>query len=134
MRRLRALTIASFLAPVLATGLTVGCRASTGASPALPCLGHLCTLTVQNNSGTSVTLRYVDSTGQRQVLGLVDPVAVRSFPMQWVRSAGVRLYAVTRDHETFQADVALQPVRATEVHYPEDFSPSSDTLGFSRKR
>ena len=109
------------------------CRATTASAPALPCVGHLCTLSVQNNSGSAVAIRYVDSTGRREILGLVPPLEVRTFGIQWVRSAGVRLYAVTRDKATFQFDVPLERDRPTEVNYPDDFTPAADTLAFPAK-
>jgi hypothetical protein len=110
----------------------VGCS-SRPPAPALPCAGHPCTLTVQNNSGTDVTIRYVDSTGRGEVLGLVPPAEVKRFQLRWIRSAGVRLYAETRGQGTFQSDVALEPVVATEVRFPDGFILAPDLVLFPRK-
>ena len=114
---------------VLAVGATISaCRASTGETPLLPCAGHTCAISIQNDGARFLSLRFVDTTGRTTVLGLVRPAAVRLFRVQWVKSASVRVVADIQKGGTYFCDLLLQPNRPNELHFPEDFEPADDWL------
>jgi len=123
MRTMRRLGI------VFVVGLVVaGCHASTGATPQLPCAGHACAISIQNDAAAFLSFRYIDSTGHTTVLGLVGPTAVRFFRVQWVRSATVRVVAEARGGGAFFSDLVLRATRPNELHFPEDFESVGDVL------
>jgi len=110
----------------------VACSHPSG-SPALavtePCAGRVCRVTLTNHSNTDLVVRYADSTGRRELIGLVQPAQSKTFDVQWVHSAGIRVFADSKRYGLYAADLTLERTRAVmEMHYPDDFQPVSDTL------
>jgi hypothetical protein len=119
----------------IVAGVLVGaCHASTGATPALPCAGHACALSVQNHDVTFLALRYIDSSGKTTLLGLVNPAAVRIFHVQWVKSASVRVVVNVQKGGTYFADIVLRSTQPNELHFPDDFEPVVDGQSVSPPR
>jgi hypothetical protein len=115
----------------IGVGVTISaCRPSTGEAPLLPCAGHTCAISIQNDGAAFLSLRYVDTTGHTTVLGLVGPVAIRLFRVQWVKSSSVRVVADIQKGGTYYSDLALQATRVNELHFPEDFEPVDDLLSY----
>lgn len=98
-----------------------GCLASNAPQPRVACPGGVCTLVIQNDAATTLAVRFADSTGQLGLLGLVSPRTIRVFRIQWAKTTGLRLYAMTRQNELFNADIALKNSTPTQVHFPSDF-------------
>jgi hypothetical protein len=123
------MTSAGRVSMSVAAGLmVVACQASISSTPMLPCAGHICAISIQNDGATFLSVSYVDSTGRTTVLGLVNPAAVRLFRVQWVRSATVRILADIQKGGTYFTDLALLSTRTNELHFPEDFEPVDDAL------
>lgn len=123
------------VASVLAASLVAACSSAAINSLAYrePCSGHACRVSISNHSLADLSARYADSTGRRELVGLVRPSEIKTFTVQWVHSAGIRIFASSKQYGLYAADVAFDRARpVTEVHYPDDFSPVTDTVGPAR--
>jgi hypothetical protein len=116
------------VAVLLVTAGISACMTGTAAGPALPCSGQVCTLSIQNDMATELAVRFADSTGKQGALGIVSARGMRVFKLQWMKSTHVRLYVMTRQNDLYNADVTLQAHRATEVHFPSDFTAAEDIV------
>ena len=99
-----------------------------------PCSGHECRVNVLNHTNVDLTLRYADSTGRRELVGLLLGAGKRSFKVLHIHSAGIRLFAIDPDGRIFAADVGFELIRPTDVHFPDDFAEVADTLMPVRRR
>lgn len=124
MRRSVVAGLASFAGLALAQG----CNYFATGGPALPCSGRICVLAIQNDAPVGLAVRYADTTGRQGVLGVVNPRAMRVFRIQWIRSDRLRLMVLTRDGGRYDATVPLPATRATQVHFPDDFTIVDDDL------
>ena len=94
-----------------------------------PCAGHPCRVSFSNHSIADQSVRYADSTGRRELVGLVRAGETKSFTVQWVHSAGIRVFASSKQYGLYAADVAIdRALPVTEVNFPDDFEPATDTL------
>jgi hypothetical protein len=122
---------------LLSLAVLASACARTGVSPlalAEPCSGHECLVQLFNNSGLDLAVRYADSTGRRELVGLVPATATKSFKVQHIHSAGIRVFATNPNGQIFAADIGFEPLRPTEVHFPDDFTQVADTLMPVRRR
>jgi hypothetical protein len=92
----------------------------------LPCSGRVCVLAIQNDAPVSLAVRYADTTGRQGVLGVVGPRAMKVFRIQWIYSSRLRIMVLTHDGGRYDAQVPLPATRATQVHFPDDFTLVDD--------
>lgn len=115
----RVLAVALSMAMV---SLASGCFAHTPREAALPCGGHACSISIQNDGASFLAVRYADSSGRGDILGLIRPASIRLFRIQWVRSATIRVIADIQGGGTYVANIPLVGTRTNEVHFPSDFA------------
>ena len=127
MRRTVLLSLAIFTAACARTA--VGALAVSE-----PCSGHVCQVEVINHSSSDLTLKYADSTGRREHVGLARSGDAKAFKVQYIHSAGIRIFATKGDGRIYAADVGFEPLRRTNVHFPDDFREVADTLMPVRQR
>jgi hypothetical protein len=99
-----------------------------------PCAGRACLVSLINHSTSNLSIRYADSTGRRTLVGRVGSLQTLAFKVQFVHSAGVRVFATDQtDGHTYAADVTLAPAGPIELHFPDNFTAIDDTITAVRK-
>jgi hypothetical protein len=114
---------------------TLGC-ASLSHRPSFretSCYPRDCFLDVQNDNGLSIAVRYFDSTGAGDVLGLVFPVTVRRFALTRRTSRAVTI-EVKRERQVYRSQPKLLvPQYENLIHFPADFDLVSGPLAEVRR-
>lgn len=109
---------------------TLGCASLTRRSSAREsaCYPQQCYLNVQNDNGLMIGVRYFDSTGVGDVLGLVVPGKVRRFTLSRRTSRTVTI-EVSRDRQLYRSHATLAaPPLENVIHFPADFELASGPL------
>jgi hypothetical protein len=131
--------LVSGLATIASVALVlIGCSHATGAgSQRTTCFPQQCVLDVQNDDSRIISVRYQDSTGVGDMLGLVRASAVRRFVLAR-RTSRTVIIEVRRDGEVFRVRATLgNPPSASVVHFPTDFvarASSSPPASYSLRR
>ena len=111
-------------AMLLLAAATLGCASASRRSAALAtvCYPQQCFLAVQNDNGMSVGVRYYDSTGVGDVLGLVKGESVRRFTLSR-RTSRTVIVEVTLDRQVYRSQSRLSlPPSENVFHFPADFA------------
>jgi hypothetical protein len=112
----------------------VGCASFRGRSQReTSCYPQQCFLDVQNDNGQSIAVRYFDSTGSGDLLGLVIPGGVRRFVLPRRTSRAV-VVEVKREHQVYRSQTTvLLPQYENLIHFPADFELASGPLAEIKK-
>jgi hypothetical protein len=114
VRTLALLAIASLVLHGCASG-------GAGTSQRTTCFPQQCFLDVQNDDSRIISVRYADSTGVGDMLGLVRAGSVRRFTLTR-RTSRTVIIEVRRDGEAFRVRATLgAPPSANVIHFPADF-------------
>jgi len=110
------------MAVLLLAAAILGCaHAPQAASRLTVCYPQQCYLDVQNDNGAIIAVRYYDSTGVGDMLGLVQSGAVRRFILPR-RTSRTIIVEVARDKYVFRSKSRLSlPPLENVFHFPADF-------------
>jgi hypothetical protein len=110
---------------LLLVAATLGCASASAsrrsAALATVCYPQQCFLDIQNDNGMSIGVRYYDSSGVGDVLGLVKQ-GVRRFTLSR-RTSRTVIVEVTLDRQVYRSQARLSLPPAENVfHFPSDFA------------
>lgn len=120
----------SRLVLVAAALLVTACARASQTTPLLleePCAGRVCRVSLYNHTPFNLIIRYADSTGRRELIGRAAGASTKIIPIQFVHSAGVRIFA-TYKGAFYATDYTFPRSGPMYVDFPDDFEAVADTL------